>query len=39
MAKCFVCPTEADLMVRVAINPAAFDAICATLPVGNLGQL
>ncbi len=36
MAKCFVCPTEANLMVRIAISPAAFDAICATLPVRSV---
>jgi hypothetical protein len=23
-------------MVRIAISPAAFDAICATLPVGSV---
>jgi hypothetical protein len=23
-------------MIRIAITPAAFDAICATLPVGNV---
>jgi hypothetical protein len=23
-------------MVRIAISPAAFDAICATLPVGGV---
>jgi len=23
-------------MIRIAINPAAFDAICATLPVGSV---
>ena len=24
-------------MVRIAITPAAYDAICATLPVGSVG--
>jgi hypothetical protein len=24
-------------MVRIAISQAAFDAICATLPLGNVG--
>jgi hypothetical protein len=24
-------------MIRIAISPAAFDAICATLPVGSVG--
>jgi hypothetical protein len=23
-------------MIRIAISPAAFDAICATLPVGSV---
>ena len=23
--------------IRIAISPAAFDAICATLPVGSVG--
>jgi hypothetical protein len=25
-----------DRMIRIAISPAAFDAICATLPVGSV---
>jgi hypothetical protein len=24
-------------MIRIATSPAAFDAICATLPLGNVG--
>ncbi len=24
-------------MVRIAITPAAYDAICATLPLGSMG--
>jgi hypothetical protein len=23
-------------MIRIAISPAAFDAVCATLPVGSV---
>ena len=34
MAKCFVCPTEADLMVRIAIGVEAFEAIANTMPLG-----
>jgi hypothetical protein len=24
-------------VIRIAISPAAFDAICATLPLGSVG--